>query len=109
MFMINHTALLELFSLISFIRVIDKSRFSLSFTTIHGSVSILNAAKLLWIATRHMENGTSSFDTALVPRMSRQLTQLYHKINIIYLSGQFYHIHHHVLLVYLEKIHFVPQ
>lgn len=47
--------------------------------------------------------------TALVPRMSRELTQLYHKINIVCLSRQFYHIHHHVLLMYLEKIHFVLQ
>jgi len=47
--------------------------------------------------------------TALVPRMPRQLTQLYHKINIVCLSRQFYHIHHDALLTYLEKIHFVPQ
>lgn len=47
--------------------------------------------------------------TALVPRMSRQLTQLYPKINMICLPRQVDHIHHHVLLMYLQKIHFVPR
>lgn len=47
--------------------------------------------------------------TALVPRMSRQLTQLYPKINTVCLPRQVYHIHHHVLLMHLGKIHFVPR
>lgn len=47
--------------------------------------------------------------TALVPRVSRQLTQLYPKINTVCLPSQVYHIHHHVLLMYLGKIHFVPR
>lgn len=46
---------------------------------------------------------------ALVPRMSRQLTQLYYKINTVCLCRQFYRICHHVLLMYLEKILFVLQ
>lgn len=59
--MINHTALPELFGLILFVRVIDKGWFSLSFTTIHGSVTLLNTAKSLLIAMRHKEDEASAF------------------------------------------------
>lgn len=58
--MINHIALSELFCLILFIRVTDKTGLLLSFT-VHGSVALLNAVILLLIASRHTENETSSF------------------------------------------------
>lgn len=60
-FMTNHIALPKLFCLILFIRVTDKGWLSLWSTTIHRSLTLLNAAKLLLIAMRHMENRTSSF------------------------------------------------
>lgn len=60
-FMTNHIASPELFCLILFIRVTDKGWLSLCFTTIHRSPALLNAAKLLLIAMRHVGNGTSSF------------------------------------------------
>lgn len=60
-FMTNHIALTELFCLTLYIRVTDEGWLSLWFTTIHRSLTLLNAAELLLIAMRHVENGTSSF------------------------------------------------
>lgn len=39
-------------------RVIDKGQFILSFTTIHGSTTLLNAVKFLLVAMRPIGNET---------------------------------------------------
>lgn len=42
-------------------RVIDKGQFILSFTTIHGSTTLLNAVKFLLVAMRPIGNEVNSF------------------------------------------------